>query len=235
MSTPPPSPRGAPCSGTPATSASPTSASPAGVVGRSLRASPTTRSRRFAVAGDMRGRRRPGPSGAFPEATEFAGYRLMTSRLAGCAGGGNRARRSAAAGRSSRSRSLSTGSCRRGHSALAGTVQAALNELAEGSATNPLQVLRQLSRDAGPGPLARRDLAELPVPRSGRGRECLRAARMDAAGRHPAPAWRRSFRPGTTRFTIRAYGDARDSSGQVRARATCEAVVRRGREFVIPG
>jgi hypothetical protein len=35
-------------------------------------------------------------------------------------------------------------------------------------------------------------------------------------------------------FTIRAYGDARDKSGNITARATCEAVVRRTRDFVDP-
>ncbi|MFN5739247.1 MAG: hypothetical protein ACK47H_11770, partial [Akkermansiaceae bacterium] len=33
-------------------------------------------------------------------------------------------------------------------------------------------------------------------------------------------------------FTIRAYGDARGANGKIIARATCEAIVRRGREFV---
>ena len=33
-------------------------------------------------------------------------------------------------------------------------------------------------------------------------------------------------------FTIRAYGDARDAAGKITARATCEAVVRRVRDFV---
>lgn len=33
-------------------------------------------------------------------------------------------------------------------------------------------------------------------------------------------------------FTIRAYGDARDASGNITARAWCEATVRRGRDFV---
>ena len=33
-------------------------------------------------------------------------------------------------------------------------------------------------------------------------------------------------------FTIRAYGDARDSQGHILARAVCEAVIRRTRDFV---
>ena len=33
-------------------------------------------------------------------------------------------------------------------------------------------------------------------------------------------------------FTIRTYGDARDASGKVIARAWCEAVVQRTRDFV---
>ena len=35
-------------------------------------------------------------------------------------------------------------------------------------------------------------------------------------------------------FTIRAYGDARDKSGNITARATCEAVVRRTAEYLDP-
>lgn len=35
-------------------------------------------------------------------------------------------------------------------------------------------------------------------------------------------------------FTIRAYGDARDANGRILARATCEAVVRRTRDYVDP-
>ena len=35
-------------------------------------------------------------------------------------------------------------------------------------------------------------------------------------------------------FTIRAYGDARSAHGHVLARAVCEAVVRRTREFFDP-
>ena len=36
-------------------------------------------------------------------------------------------------------------------------------------------------------------------------------------------------------FTIRAYGDARDASGKVISKATCEAVVRRTRDYMDPG
>ena len=35
-------------------------------------------------------------------------------------------------------------------------------------------------------------------------------------------------------FTIRAYGDARNAAGKITSRATCEAVVRRVRDFVDP-
>jgi len=36
-------------------------------------------------------------------------------------------------------------------------------------------------------------------------------------------------------FLVRAYGDARDAGGKITARATCEAVVRRTRDYVDPG
>jgi hypothetical protein len=35
-------------------------------------------------------------------------------------------------------------------------------------------------------------------------------------------------------FTIRAYGDAKDSNGKVIAKAWCEAVVKRTRDFAHP-
>ena len=35
-------------------------------------------------------------------------------------------------------------------------------------------------------------------------------------------------------FVIRGYGDARDANNKITARATCEAVVRRTRDYVDP-
>ena len=119
-----------------------------------------------------------------------------------------------------------------GDLALAGAVQSALNKLAQSGSGNPYAVIQSMSNDAvaqptNPGP------AEYKFPAA--------AAGESAYG---LPGWTRqadvlrplapilSARDDT--FTIRAHGDARDDRGKIIARAVCEAVVQRTRNYIDP-
>jgi hypothetical protein len=189
---------------------------------------------RFSVAGDTEAGK-PGSSGAFPEATEFAGYRTVDDdfldALAEEVVEQVRRRGPFLSLAEFVNRRLADGDL-----ALAGTLQAALNDVAKSSAMNPFQSLEALSSVA---------LADPPNPR---GVAYDEEYQFPAAGAgysgYGMPGWTRQadiLRPLapilTARddtFTVRAYGEARDAAGRVLARAHCEAVVRRGREFVDP-
>nr|MCU0780534.1 hypothetical protein [Akkermansiaceae bacterium] len=189
---------------------------------------------RFSIAGDTEAGT-AGSSGAFPEATEFAGYRTVDDdvldKLAENIVGQIRARGPFLSLAEFVNRQLSSGDL-----ALAGTLQAALNQLGASASTDPLNTLKSLSKvvDANP-----------PNPPGVRNGEDYRF--REAAAGHSAygvPGWTRqadilrplapilSARDDT--FTIRCYGDARDNNGKVLARAWCEAAVRRTRNFVDP-
>ena len=183
---------------------------------------------RFSIAGDTRAGL-AGSSGDFPEATEFAGYRTVDpgflDALAKEVVRQIRLRGPFLSLAEFVNRQLSSGDL-----ALAGTLQAALNEVSRNGSTNPFAVMQALSTKALAVPDRASD-AEYKFP--------------DAAAGYSAyglPGWTRqadilrplapilSVRDDT--FTIRGYGDARDASGKVLAHAVCEAVVRRTREFV---
>ena len=117
--------------------------------------------------------------------------------------------------------------------ALAGAVQTALNLLAE----DPMAKLRNPANSLSDNTMDPND------PKlNGVGYEFAQAATGSSA--FGAPAWIRqadilrriapilSVRDDT--FTIRAYGDAKDSNGKVIAKAWCEAVVKRTRDFAHP-
>jgi len=188
---------------------------------------------RFSAAGDVEASQ-PGTSGAFPEAAEFAGYRILDDdqldELAEQIVRQVRARGPFLSLAEFINRQLSSGQL-----ALAGTIQAALNEMAASPRTNPFREIEAVVGAAGRA-------SAVPV----------RAA--DAAYRFPAaaegynayglPGWTRQadiLRPLapvlTARddtFIIRAYGEARDAAGKLTGRAVCEAIVRRTRDYVDP-
>ena len=189
---------------------------------------------RFSVAGDTEAGT-PGTSGAFPEATEFGGYRTVDEEfldaLAEEVVAQVRARGPFLSLAEFVNRQLSSGEL-----ALAGAIQSALNAVAQRPATNPFEEIQALSTEA---------VADPPNPANAPFDEEYQF--RDAAVGHSAyglPGWTRqadilrplapilSARDDT--FTIRAYGDARSRSGQVLARAWCEAVVCRTREYVDP-
>jgi hypothetical protein len=185
---------------------------------------------RFSVAGDVVAGSM-GSSGAFPEATEFAGYRTVNEAfldaLAEQIVVQIRRRGPFLSLSEFINRQLSSGDL-----ALAGTLQAALNEVAKNASRNPYATLQSLSTVASATPERAAD-AEYRFPAA--------AAGFSSYG---LPGWTRqadllrplapilSARDDT--FTIRSYGEARDGNGRMIARAYCEAVVRRGRDFVDP-
>jgi hypothetical protein len=192
---------------------------------------------RFSVAGDVEARSTlnstPKPtSGGFDGSAEFTGYRKLTGseldRFAQEIVNQVRARGPFLSLSEFVNRQLSSGNL-----ALAGTVQAALNTLAANKSINLHKGIKDLSKEV--------KLAELPFAASSGYNFDAAAEGYSAYG---LPGWIRqadvlrpiapilSARDDT--FTIRAYGDARDKSGNITARATCEAVVRRTRDFVDP-
>ena len=185
---------------------------------------------RFSVSGDAKPGD-PSTSGAFPEANDFAGYRTLDdkflSELANQIVNQIRQRGPFLSLSEFVNRQLSSGDL-----ALAGTLEAALNAVTTG-ADNPLAAVEALSTKSLAVPQADPAKAEYKLP----------AAAVGYSG-YGLPGWTRqadilrplapilSIRDDT--FTIRAYGDARDSHGHIIARAVCEAVVRRTRNFVDP-
>jgi hypothetical protein len=115
--------------------------------------------------------------------------------------------------------------------AMAGAVQTALNNLS----LDPMAELRKPANFLSDTTMAPGD-----PKMNGVGYEYEKAAEGDSA--YGVPGWIRqadvlrpiapilSARDDT--FTIRAYGDVRDATGKVIARAWCEAVVSRTRDFV---
>lgn len=188
---------------------------------------------RFSIAGDTEAGT-AGSSGSFPEASEFAGYRVMDEKLIDQLAEEIvkqvRARGPFLSLAEFVNRQLSSGDL-----ALAGAVQAALNELAKSPATNPyaeIEATVGLTGKASATPPRAAD-AEYKFPAA--------AVGYNAYG---LPGWTRqadilrplapilSARDDT--FVIRAHGDARDDDGKVVSRAVCEAVVRRTRDYVVP-
>lgn len=183
---------------------------------------------RLSVSGDVEAKS-PGTSGLFSGSSEFTGYRKLDETLldefAKEIVNQVRARGPFLSLAEFVNRQLSSGDL-----ALAGTIQAALNQLAKGSA-NPFNVLQSMSKPS----------TATPPSSAAAGYQFPDAAvGFNAYG---LPGWTRqadvlrplapilSARDDT--FTIRAYGDARDATGnKVIATATCEVVVRRTRAFV---
>jgi hypothetical protein len=185
---------------------------------------------RLAVAGDTEAKS-IGSAGAFSACAQFAGYRQLDNatldRLAEEIVKQVRARGPFLSLAEFVNRQLSAGDL-----ALAGTIQSALNTLAKDPAINPYAVIESGSKAATATPPAS-DSTGYSFPEA--------AVGYNAYG---LPGWTRQadvLRPIapilTARddtFTIRAYGDVRDASGKITARATCEAVIRRTRDYVDP-
>ena len=189
---------------------------------------------RFSIAGDARAGT-PGSSGAFPEATEFAGYRTVDGDFLDALSkevvGQVRRRGPFLSLSEFVNRQLSAGDL-----ALAGTIQAALNKLAENNPQDPFREIKALSTVATADPPS--------PPRAVYDEEYKFREAGAGHSAYGLPGWTRqadilrplapilSARDDT--FTIRSYGDARDANGNILARAWCEATVRRVRDFIDP-
>jgi hypothetical protein len=186
---------------------------------------------RFSIAGDIEAKT-AGSSGQFSASSEFAGYRILDEatldRFATEIVKQVRLRGPFLSLAEFVNRQLSSGDL-----ALAGAIQAALNALEKDNSTNPFAVIQSGSKPSTGSP-----------PGAGSSGYAF----ADAAVGYNAyglPGWTRqadvlrpiapilSARDDT--FVIRAYGDARDATGNtITARAVCEAVVRRTRDYVDP-
>jgi hypothetical protein len=171
-----------------------------------------------------------GSSGSFPGSSEFTGFRKlddgMIDQLAENIVTEVKERGPFLSLSEFVNRQLSSGRL-----ATAGAIQAALDQLANDQGNNPYRNLQDLSKDAGEGVLTNPDSADYLFPAAAEGESAF-----------GLPGWTRqadilrALAPILTvrddTFTIRAYGDARSSSGEILSRATCEAVVRRTRDFI---
>jgi hypothetical protein len=185
---------------------------------------------RFSVAGDVEAKSK-GSSGDFPEDAEFSGYRILDEGILDALAAEIvkqvRQRGPFLSLSEFINRQLSSGDL-----ALAGTIQAALNKISESSSTNPYSgIIEVIDRPSLAVPASSATQAEYKFPAAAVG-QCT----------YGLPGWTRqadvlrALAPILTvrddTFTIRGYGDARDKSGNILARATCEAVVRRTRDYV---
>lgn len=187
---------------------------------------------RFSVSGDVEAKSPMSHSGTFPGAAEFSGYRTLDDALlTGLAKEIVKQVRSRGPFLSLSefvNRQLSNDETL----AIGGAIQTALDTLAANSNANIYAKLQKPGTESTANPPAFAD-SGYKFPKA--------AVGYNAYG---LPGWTRqadvlrpiapilSVRDDT--FTIRAYGDARDASGKVTARATCEATVRRTRDFVDP-
>jgi hypothetical protein len=188
---------------------------------------------RGAVAPDIKAGAGPGFGGQFPNASEFTGFRSLSDEqiedLAENVVDQVRLRGPFLSLSEFVNRQLSNEDTL----ALAGAVQTAINLLKD----DPMTRLRNPANGLSDNTMPASD------PKlNGVGYEFATAAQGSSA--YGAPAWIRqadilrplapilSVRDDT--FTIRAYGDALDASGKVIARAWCEAVVKRTRDFFDP-
>ena len=195
---------------------------------------------RFSVAGDVESKK-SGSSGGFTACAEYAGYRVYDGSqldfLAQEIVNQVRLRGPFLSLSEFVNRQLSSGDM-----AIAGAVQTALNKLA-GSGQNPFKVIQADTTPESILGVSGSNIATASPPGGNTGYKFPAAA--VGYNLYGIPGWTRqadilrplapvlSVRDDT--FTIRAYGDSRDVTGNiVKARAVCEATLRRTREFVDP-
>ncbi|MFM2198206.1 MAG: hypothetical protein RLZZ505_1638 [Verrucomicrobiota bacterium] len=187
---------------------------------------------RFSISGDVEASSPTAISGTFPGAAQFSGYRTLDddflNLLAEEIVNQVRQRGPFLSLAEFVNRQLSSNETL----AVGGAIQVALDTLAKNSATNIYAGLQSPGTAATANPPSAAQ-AGYKFPNA--------AVGYNAYG---LPGWTRqadvlrplapilSARDDT--FTIRAYGDSRDSTGAIKASATCEVVVCRVRDFVDP-
>ncbi|MEO5916260.1 MAG: pilus assembly PilX N-terminal domain-containing protein [Luteolibacter sp.] len=197
---------------------------------------------RFSVAGDVEASK-SGNSGTFAGNAQYAGYRVFTESqldlLADEVVKQVRLRGPFLSLSEFVNRQLSQDN----GLALAGAIQTALNKLAD-SSQNPYSVVQKDTTPATPGGVSGSNKSTANPPGGAPGDTGYKfGAAAVGYNLYGVPGWTRqadvlrplapilSARDDT--FTIRAYGDARDATGKiVKARAVCEATIRRSREYV---
>jgi hypothetical protein len=183
---------------------------------------------RFSIQGDRQAGEPPQVAGEYADTTEFTGYRVFTDQmldqLAENIVGQIRARGPFLSLSEFVNRQLSNDP----QLAIAGAIQTALNQLSTHASLNPFQNIQNES------------VPSLANPPGNHGYIFGEAAM--GHNTYGLPGWTRqadilrplaptlSVRDDT--FTIRAYGDARDSNGKIIARAWCEATIQRKRDFI---
>lgn len=187
---------------------------------------------RATVAGDAKAGD-PGISGAQPWSSEYTGYRVfgddLLDKLAGRIVEQVRLRGPFLSLSEFVNRQLGTDE----ELAVAGAIQVALNRMAADAAGQ--SPFKELSNPA----LARPTSADPPGAEAYKFRKAA-----EGFSTYGMPGWIRQADVLTPlapilsarddSFTIRAYGDSRDKTGAVIAKAWCEATVRRTRDFVDP-
>ena len=184
---------------------------------------------RFTVVGDE-DTDSAGSSGEFENANEFTGYRILMKRCS-MRSPRKQLNRCGSAARSFHFREFVNRQLSSGDLALAGALQSALEQIATSASTNPYSEIS----------------STLPRPKAtanppGDGEEYEFGAAAVGESVFGLPGWTRQadiLRPlapiltvRDNTFTIRAYGDARDRNNNITAKAVCEAVVRRSREYL---
>ncbi|MFK7849429.1 MAG: hypothetical protein AB8D78_00495 [Akkermansiaceae bacterium] len=195
---------------------------------------------RTSVAGDRAAGEAPQVVGEYADTTEFNGYRVfdddMLDLLAGKIVEQVRLRGPFLSLSEFVNRQLSSDT----DLALAGAIQTALNALTEDTGLNPFEMIQNESVASEAEPFGSN-------PNNGALPDTGYVFPEAAVGHNTygLPGWIRqadilrslapilSARDDT--FTIRAYGEARSQDGTVEARAWCEAIVTRKREYLDPG
>jgi hypothetical protein len=188
---------------------------------------------RTSVAGDRAAGEAPQVAGEYVDTTQFTGYRVYNDAqldfLAEKIVEQVRLRGPFLSLSEFVNRQLSTDS----ELALAGAIQTALNALTADQSLNPFDTVQNESVASVANPFAGGADTGYVFPEAAVGHNT-----------YGLPGWTRqadilrplapilSARDDT--FTIRAYGESRDADGTVRARAWCEATVRRERDFLDP-